>query len=167
MTADLKLLAEAFVPRAGTWVRVQPDGFRIGESTVPVLRATLASWTLVRKLFREDRLICHSENGEVSTGGKGCKTCRDRVACIPRLRILLEAATGLPPDANGCTTADPLGALVLEINATSCRNFLAHAQRMATADIEVPDLPVRMTVIHRGQWGEVCFAPDPDPITDV
>lgn len=167
MTADLELLSEAFVPRARTWVRVQPDGFRIGESTVPVLRATLASWTLVRKLFREERLICRSENGEGSTGGKECETCRDRVACTPRLRIFLEAASGLPPGAKGCESADGLGALVLEINATSGRNFLAHAQRMAAAGIEVPEVAVRMTVIHRGQWGEVCFAPDPDPVTDV
>lgn len=168
MSADLKLLAEAFAPRARGLVRVHPQGFRIGESTYPVLRATLASWSLVRKLFRDERLICRSENGEVSTGGKDCETCGDRAQCSPRLRVFLEAATGLSP-AGAAASGDPesLGSLVLELNATSCRNFLAHARRMAAATIEIPDLPVRMSIIDRGQWGEVRFAPDPDAPADA
>jgi hypothetical protein len=164
---DLKLLAEALAGRKTEIVRVTAEGFHVGAATYVSLRATIASWVLVRKLFQGRRLVCRSNDGETSTDGKSCDTCADRLACLPRLRLSLANASGTPPGAaSGPCGRVRLGALLVELNVPSCHNFLAYARLLAAAHTEVPEIPARLTVLRHDRWGEVAFATDPDPLPD-
>ncbi|MBF8287084.1 MAG: hypothetical protein HW381_192 [Candidatus Rokubacteria bacterium] len=160
MIHDLKLLNEEFASPVRTRARSLPNGFLVAESRYPALRGRIVAWTLIRKLFESERLVCWSNNGERSTTGQACALCPSRPACSRRLRLDLEEVHGERADGR-----DRLGALTLELNFTSCRNFLAYALRLGRAHLDVPDLPARLTVVERGGWGEVCFLEAPDPVT--
>ena len=152
MITDLKLLNEAFAEPTSARARVLPGGFAVDGATFSALRGRIASWTLVRKLFREERLVCWSNGGERSASGRLCADCPSRGECGRRLRLFLEEVEGEHADGGR-----RLGGITLEMNFTSGRNFLAYAQRLACAQLEVQDVPARLTVIDRGGWGEVCF----------
>lgn len=167
MTTELKLLGEEFASPTRELVRVHPGAFGVKGATYARIRATISSWTLVRKLFREERLVCRSNDGERSSTGTTCDPCPSRAACSRRLRLTLEEATGVPwVGSDGAPQDVPLGPLVLELNFTSSQNFLAYARHLDAVDLEVPELPVRLAVVDHATWGEVCFTRSPNPLPD-
>ncbi len=161
MTDDLKLLNEEFATPPRARARVLPSGFAVEETEYVALRGRIAAWTLVRKRFREERLVCSSNDGERSVSGQACDGCAFRRECSRRIRLSLERVQGERAAGTSC-----LGALVLELNFTSCRNFLAYAHQLALGHLEVPELPARLTVTDHGSWGEVSFVLLRDPAAD-
>ena len=153
MRDDLKLLGEAFRTAPRRFARVAPDGFRIGEEIVPVLRGTIQEWTLVRKLFRKGRVACSSRDGVEGAGAERCASCK-REGCSPRIRLRIHPAPG-----GGLDAPD----LELELNFSSCRNFLDYARELAAAHLEVHEAVTVFSVLDRAKWGEVRFASDRQP----
>lgn len=164
MNPDLNLLDEEFGTDARQRVRVRPGGLLVRETLFPTIRAVIASWSFVRRFFRDDRLICRSDDGEFAARGRACLGCPDRSACVPRIRLLLDACT-VPGPARTAPSADLLPpALVLEIAYTSARNFAGYARSLALARGGLSDVPTLVAVLDRGHWGEVRFVPNPDPV---
>jgi hypothetical protein len=48
----------------------------------------------------------------------------------------------------------------LELNFSSCRNFLRYAQDLAMAHFEVDEIVSVLSVVDRAGWGEVAFEAD-------
>lgn len=161
MTDDLKLLNEEFTTPTRARARVLPGGFAVEETEYLALRGRIASWTLVRKRFREQRLVCWSNDGEHAVSGQACEPCTLRRECSRRIRLSLERVQGERAAGTSC-----LGPLVLELNFTSARNFLAYAHQLAQGHLEVPELPARLTVTDHGSWGEVGFVLLREPVAD-
>lgn len=153
MRDDLKLLGEAFRTRPRRFVRVAPAGFRIGEEIVPALRGTIQEWKLVRKLFRKGSVACSSEDGVEGAGAQRCASCK-RQGCSPRIRLRIEPAPGGALDAVD---------LELELNFSSCRNFLDYARDLGVAHHEAHEVVTVFSVVDRAKWGEVRFAADRQP----
>lgn len=150
MRDDMKLLGEAFQPAPRRFARVVPAGFLLGEQTCPVLRGTIRGWKLVRKLFRGGRLVCSADDGVEGNQSRRCETCR-RDGCSPRIRVCIRPV----PDGN-VDGAD----VHLELNFSSCRNFLRYAQDLGMAHLEVDEVVSVLSVVDRAGWGEVIFETD-------
>lgn len=150
MRDDLKLLGEAFQTGLRRFARVVPAGFRIGEDIVPALRGTIQEWKLVRKLFRKGRVACSSEDGVEGAGAQRCQACK-REGCAPRIRLRI-----VPLPGGGLDGA----AIDLELNFSSCRNFLDYARDLGITHHEAHEVVTVFSVVDRAKWGEVRFAAD-------
>ena len=71
------------------YVEVKPKRFVIGGRGHEEIVAFIEDIMPVRKLFREKKLICHSQDGETGRDGSHCALCRDRYKCRKRLRLML------------------------------------------------------------------------------
>ncbi len=164
MNPDLDRLDLEFALEGGPAVRVVAAGFVIGAEARPELSGWVRGWTRVRKYFREGKLACWSADGERGLRGKRCEGCADRSSCARRLRVAVDRAGEI----------GDVGArrVTLELNYTSCRNFLAYARRIAETDRDVSRVPTRLSVVPHPEWVEVCFevdadlfyAPEPAPV---
>jgi hypothetical protein len=156
MSEDLKLLGEAFDRPPRKLARVKPDGFAIGDGTIPALRGTISDFCLVRKLFRRRRVVCFSDDGISGSSGKRCEDCSQE-DCAPRIRLHLDPAPG--SDMNGPQ-------IHLELNYSSSRNFIEYAGDLAATHHEVQEVVTSLSVEDRGKWGEVLFAVSREPTSE-
>ena len=151
MKDDMKLLGEAFQSAPRRFARVLPAGFLVGEQTCTVLRGTIRGWKLVRKLFRGGRVVCSADGGiEGSPQSRRCEACK-RDGCAPRIRLCIQ------PVPNGSMNGADVH---LELNFSSCRNFLRYAHDLAMAHLEVDEVVSVLAVVDRAGWGEVIFEAD-------
>jgi hypothetical protein len=165
MTSDLDRLDCEFALKTAPAARVAGDGFHLGGGPAErVLLAVVREWSLVRKFFRDGKLACWSADGARSVKGKRCEGCADRGRCSPRIRLALERIPGTGGGASpedGVSDTGPK-VITVELNYSSCRNFLAYARRIRGTDGDVSRVPTRLTVEPRGTWGEVRFEVDAD-----
>ena len=122
-------------------VKVTPEGFEIVDERVAELCGRVRQVTLVRKLFEDNFLACSSPDGVRGTDGKLCDECRHPM-CQPRLRLRLATDTVL---------------YLLELNATSARNYFRLEDQATAAKTHIARWPLRLSVVSHGYWGEVCF----------
>ena len=150
MRDDMKLLGEAFQSAPRRFSRVVPAGFLVGGQTCSVLRGTIRGWKLVRKLFRGGRLVCSADDGIEGSQSRRCETC-SRDGCSPHIRVCIRPV----PDGSVDGTD-----VHLELNFSSCRNFLRHAHDLGMAHLEVDEVVSVLSVVDRAGWGEVIFEAD-------
>ena len=118
-----------------------PEGFEIAEEHVSELSGRVRQVTLVRKLFEDNFLACSSPDGIRGKDGKLCDECRHPM-CQPRLRLQL---------------ATDAVVYLLELNATSAKNYFGLEDQAAVANTPIAHWPLRLTVANHGYWGEVRF----------
>jgi len=150
---DIKLLEEAFQHTPRRFARVLPAGFVVGEQTCPVLRGTIRGWKLVRKLFRGGRVVCSNDDGVEGERSRRCEACK-RDGCSPRIRLRIQTDPGGSLDG---------AEIHLELNFSSCRNFLKYAHELAMARLEVEQVVSVLSVVNRIGWGEIIFEVDRQP----
>lgn len=134
-------IRRAFIQPILLTVRICPEGFEIHDEVHPELLGRVRKVSLVRKLFEDQTLVCSSSDGIHGPEGKMCDKCRDP-ACQPRLRLQLVA--------NSVT-------YLLELNATSARNYFILEDKAAAANVRLGEWLLRLTVTSHGFWCEVCF----------
>ncbi len=121
--------------------KITPNGFEVEGHLFPELLGRVGRLSLARKLFEEGILTCLSSDGEHGTGGRACSLCC-HPDCQPRLRLQLVS-----------------GHLVhlLELPASSAKNFFAVEDAAARAGARLWDWVLRLTIESHGHWGEVRF----------
>lgn len=164
MNPDLDRVDLEFALSAAPVARLLPAGLVLGaEPPQATLSGTVRAWSLVRKFFREKRLVCWSTDGVRGVGGKRCEACADRGRCTPRIRLVLDRSGGQAAQED---LQEPSTAwITLELNYTSCRNFLDYARRIRGTDGDVSRVPTKLTVVPHDTWGEVRFEVDADLFT--
>jgi len=137
---DRNALRRAFVPRS-SFVRVTSKGFVVHDELHTEMTATLHSIQLIRKLFENGSLSCDSPDGTQAHDGTLCDECR-HPQFRPQLR--LEITSGSE-------------SYVLDLSSTSARNLFAIEDEVEEQRGKLMNCTLRMLVIDRGHWGEVCF----------
>ena len=161
MNPDRDRLDLEFALQAPPDVRLGPEGFGVGAAPPrAALCCWIRAWAHGRKFFRDHRLVCWSSDGVRGAGGKRCEGCADRSRCTPRIRLVLDRIAEESDPATGGAPACERH--TLELNFTSCRNFLAYARRIEGTDGDVARVPTRLTVMPHETWGEVRFEVDAD-----
>ena len=162
MNPELDNLDLEFALQGAPSVRVTTEGFVIGTAApASALRGTVQAWSLVRKYFRDRKLVCWSTDGIRGQAGKRCESCSDRGRCSPRIRLAIGPAAETLGGARD-VAAHGGSLLTLELSYSSCRNFLDYARRIRATDGQLSRVPTRLTILPRGHWGEVCFEVDAD-----
>jgi len=139
MTDDLT--RRAFTPPTTRLVRITRDGFLIEGHPLPELAGRVARTSLLRKLFDDGRLLCHSPDGLHAHNGTPCNHCR-HPRCRPHLRLHL---------------AQESTRYILDLPPTSARNLLALEDQALASGLPLHSWTLRLTVRNRGDWGEVAF----------
>ena len=136
------LLARSFA----RYLKVIPAGFQPphAERTLPAISATILSFRPARTLYQNRKPVCRSLDGvQALIESRTCGTCLMRKMCTPQicLEILYE---GIP--------------LRLMLAFTSARNFMVFVSKQKKAGTPLEGSPVKLNVLDRGRWGEICFA---------
>lgn len=126
------------------YATVRPHGLVLDPRAAPVtdVVAKLVRSSSARTLYREKRPECRSLDGVRSLTGRECVTCPDRSGCTPQILVDLEI--------------DRLPYRLL-LSFTSAKNFLLAVDRLRRQSRSVEGACVRLRVLNRGRWGEVCF----------
>ena len=138
MDAKLRL---AFRDPLRVFVRVTPSGFLLDDRTYESLSGKVARTRLIRKRFEEGRLLCASSNGTESREGASCGEC-NHPRCRPQLRLHLRNLDTI---------------YILDLAASSAKNLLSLEDDLLGRGKSLEWTRLRLTVIDRGHWGEVCF----------
>jgi hypothetical protein len=130
------------------YATVRPDGLVLDPRAAPVadVMAKLVRSGPARTLYAEKRPSCRSLDGVRSLTGRECATCPDRSGCTPQ--ILLDVEIDRQP-------------FRLLLSFTSAKNFLVLVDRLRRESRPLEGTVVRIRVVNRGRWGEVCFMPAP------
>lgn len=134
-------IRRAFAPASTVPVRVTADGFVVAGHEIEVLHGRVVKTALVRKLFEEAVLICDSPDGIRARNGTKCDLCR-HPRCRPQLRIWL---------------ADGSLRYLIDLPTTSAQNYFSVEDDAQAQCIPIDDWQLKLTVLNRGQWGEVRF----------
>ena len=141
MSAADIALRRAFTSPTPLFVRVSRDGFRIDDEPMTEIVGRVRNTRLLRKLFMDGALVCDSPDGEIARNGTQCAVCA-HPRCRPMLRVTLVRDSAL---------------YVLDLGATSVRNFFALQDQAAACGADLEDWTLRATVLPRDTWGEVTF----------
>ena len=134
-------IRQAFRKAAFETIRVTPEGFEFRDNLYPEITGRVRDIVLTRKLFEEQMPICFSLDGVRGSDGKLCEECQ-HPKCLPRLRMEIAADV--------CV-------YVVELNATSARNFFDIEDLASRAGDLVGRWLLTLTVVDHGHWGEVRF----------
>jgi len=128
------------------YATVRPDGLLLDPAAPPVTDAVakLVRSGAARTLYREKRPACRSLDGVRSLTGRECATCPERSGCTPQILVDLEI--------------DRLPYRLL-LSFTSAKNFLLLVDRLSRESRPLEGARLRVRVVNRGRWGEVCFEP--------
>lgn len=140
VSTDKNALRRAFAPRS-SFVRVTPKGFVVHDELRSEMTASLCGIQLIRKLFENGSLSCDSSDGTQARDGTLCDECR-HPQCRPQLRLEI--------------TSDS-ERYVLDLSSTSARNLFAIEDEVEEHGDKLMNCTLRLFVIDRGHWGEVCF----------
>ncbi len=133
----------AFQPATYFPAKVTPDGFVVDDELVHALEGRVRKAHLVRKHFEDGVLACDSRDGVTARDGTDCEACL-HPRCRPMLRLHLQNADAV---------------YVIDLAVTAAQNFL-HLEDALEADGKTLECtPLKLVVVHRGYWGEVCFTP--------
>lgn len=148
MSPDFATLRELVAKSFSRYVTVLPTGLKLPHhQVVPSLTAQILRWSPARTLYQNKKPICRSLDGIASLKEKRpCASCLFRKTCTPQ--IYLELIADHVP-------------LSLLLAYTSARNFLSFASRLKEKGESIDNASVVLTVLDRGRWGEVTFAPKP------
>jgi hypothetical protein len=130
------------------YATVRPDGLILDPRGAPVAEvlAKLVRSGPARTLYAEKRPSCRSLDAVRSLTGRECATCPDRSGCTPQ--ILLDVEIDRQPYR-------------LLLSFTSAKNYLVFVDRLRRESHPVEGVLVRIHVVNRGRWGEVCFTAMP------
>lgn len=133
----------AFEKPVSVWVKVTPKGFLLEGACSPLkdLEGRVVGLRLVRKLFRNGALACHSPDGIRARNGTLCSQCLHAL-CRPQLRVRL---------------ASPTTISIFDLAGRSADNLLALEELAEAEGLDLVDLVLRLTVTDHGSWGEVRF----------
>jgi len=144
--ADIQPLREILHAACKRYLTVRPHGFEL-QPDAP-LRATLEARILslgaARTLYQQRQPRCRSLDGitPLDEPNRRCADCRLRAQCTAQLRLDL------------FVDAQPFRLLLAY---TSAKNALLYDTRLRQRGLAIEDPLHRLTVIHRGTWGEVRF----------
>ena len=141
MSAAEKALRGAFQRPITVLVKIAKDGFRIDDDLTTSIEGRVVKTMLLRKRFDGSVLICDSQDGITARNGTACDSCRHPI-CRPQLRIYVH---------------DGVVSHVIDLAATSARNFFRVEDEVARRELSLADVVVRLTVVDRHHWGEVRF----------
>lgn len=141
MSTSSDAIRRAFAPVSTVPVRVTAEGFVVAGHEVEVLCGRVVRTSLVRKLFEDAVLVCDSLDGIRARNGTKCDICR-HPRCRPQLRIWL---------------ADGSLRYLIDLPTTSAQNYFTIEDEAQAQRIPIDDWQLKLTVVDRGQWGEVRF----------
>jgi len=147
--SDLQPLRAILQQARRRYLTVRPHGFELnpGERLRPTLEVRIVSFGSARTLYQHRKPLCRSLDGIQPTAPKNqrrCTECALRPRCTAQVRLDLLADT------------QPFRLLLAH---SSAKNFLLYETQLRERGIALYDGLHRMTVINRGSWGELRFAP--------
>jgi hypothetical protein len=136
-------IREAFQRPVSFWVKITPGGFLLQDVSTPLgeLLGRVVRTRLLRKLFREGKLLCHSTDGIQARNGIFCSDCL-HPHCRAFIRVHFLSSGRL---------------YVFELGGRSAENFIAIQDEADERGAELVDWILRLTVLDHGSWGEVRF----------
>ena len=144
--ADIKPLREILHAACKRYLTVRAHGFELqrGEPLRASLEARILSLGAARTWYQQRQPRCRSLDGIVPLDdpNRTCARCRLRAQCTPQLRLDL------------FVDAKPFRLLLAY---TSAKNALLYEARLRQRGLAIEERLHRLTVIHRGSWGEVRF----------
>jgi hypothetical protein len=146
--SDLQPLRAILQQARRRYLTVRPHGFELnpGERLRPVLEVRILSFGSARTLYQNRKPLCRSLDAVRPTTAKehrSCAECALRTRCTSQVRLDLLAET------------QPYRLLLAY---TSAKNFLLYETQLRASGLALYDGLHRMTVIHRGSWGELRFS---------
>jgi hypothetical protein len=122
---------------------VTPCGFRIEEHVYPELRGRVIATRFVRKLFLDQALLCYAADAVCARRGSSCDECGE-TRCRAYLRIELAYDSAI---------------YTIDLGVSSAVNFVRLQESALASGQLIVDVPLKLTVAHRGDGGEVNFTP--------
>lgn len=126
-----------------SFLKVMPEGFVLGGTTVSRIDVSIQDEQVERKLWDHGRLLCHSRDGRraVKTH-KPCRACRDQLRCTSQV-VLYVLHDDTP--------------YRIPLNYTSAENYLAYRREVMNSETDPTAIMTTLHVTPRGSWGEVSF----------
>ena len=141
MSDNKQTLRNAFRLPVSMLVKISKNGFWIGDDRLEAIEGRVVKTVLLRKRFDGSVLVCDSQDGVTARNGTVCESCLHPL-CRPQLRIHVH---------------DGVVSHVIDLATTSARNFFRVEDEVARRELRRSDVVLRLTVVDRKQWGEVCF----------
>ena len=144
--SHISTIREVFARSFSRYLKVSTAGFQPphAEQPLPAISAIILTFRPARTYYQNRKPICRSLDGvQALTENRTCASCLFRKSCTPQicLEILYE---GIP--------------LRLMLAYTSARNFMLFVSKQIKAGTPLEGSPVKLSVLDRGRWGEICFA---------
>ena len=125
------------------FIRVQPDGFAIGQRVEQALSVLIKDEQVVRKFWDQGRLACQSIDGfSALTTGKACRVCRHQTHCTPQIILYVI----LNQDAYR-----------IALNYTSAQNYFAYRRTLVDNGRDIDAIITLLSVVPHATWAEVQF----------
>jgi len=141
MSAADNVVRGAFQRPVSVLVKIDNHGFRIDDDLTTAIEGRVVKTMLLRKRFDGSVLISDSQGGVTARNGTACESCLQPL-CRQQLRIYVH---------------DGVVSHVIDLAATSVRNFFRIEDEIRRRALMVSDVVLRLTVVDRYRWGEVCF----------
>jgi len=134
---------QEFLKPPTRYVRLRPDGLRIGNQSFGSLTVFVETHGPVRRLWKGPNLVCSSDDSINCTSGKHrgracCPDAKDDARC--QRRIALE-------------WCDDRVKWVLELPLMSARGFARYLETLSARGISISDVPTTIRVVPREQNG--------------
>ena len=83
-----------FKEAKASYIAVNHDGFELDGKQYGQLECSIKQITPVRKLFKDKKIECYSNDAERGKNGAYCAVCAKRMNCRQRIRLMLLVNTG-------------------------------------------------------------------------
>lgn len=128
-------------------VRITRQGFAWGNELADALVGCVAKTVLIRKLFQDGVLVCHSNDGKTGRDNRPCDPC-DQDLCSPQLRVHLR---------------QDRHTWLLDLHAPAAARLLALADQARTQKQAFDAWTLRFTLLVQDQRVHVDIQKAPDP----
>jgi len=145
MPLDANPIIDILYRTTAKYLQIRPDGVVIADELRRTFRGRILATGAARTLYRGKRPRCRSLDAQRSLDGKRCAACRDLSQCTSQVRVHM------------LVDANPYQLLLAY---TSAKNYLLFCDRTAADGRAVTDVRIQVTVINRGNWGELRFEVD-------
>jgi hypothetical protein len=140
-------IRRTFRPANLRLVRITRHGFAWGDEVEASLTGHVTKTTLIRKLFEDGVLTCHSNDGKTGRDQRPCADC-DRDLCSPQLRIHLR---------------EDQHTWLLDLHSTAASRILALADKARTQRQSLDAWTLRFTLLQHDNRVHVDIQKVPDP----
>ena len=147
MPLDANPILDILYRTTAKFLQIRPDGVVIDNEVRRSFLGRILATGPARTLYRGKRPRCRSLDARRSLDGKLCAGCRDITQCTSQVRLHVLVET------------NPYQLLLAY---TSAKNYLLFCDSMAKGGRPVNDGRIRLTVVDRGNWGELRFEADED-----